>query len=1291
MDSNHLIVPIKVQALVIDDLVKDLSGVVESGGKYAANDFRWSPLTYDYQQVPRTLTPPGPMPFYGAAHQYKGFRAEQLVLPKDSPALPTYDDRGVYLHWILPAGLRHANTPGLLDFPALPDHWLIVRFSHQNAVVKTRAWFVDGGAIVAEEKGSLLFADDTKYTARSLGKVTPLEEFATANFSGKRTDTPITALGNATTGSPTFTAFIAENRNIFSWHDKLEDLRQPDTKGKIPEGTTLTYLVLGWYRTPAQEPLAGSAVTVTPQYKEDELRGWLIEPPGWFVDASSGTVELRHRRSVFHGMIAHINYWSGNTYKGQMLGYPGSPPVEGVLRDTPPSFTIGVGNNAEDALVSLVSSSYSAEAEGSILAKTQPNLWKALEAVIYRQTESLVKSWNIASRDITVHENWFASRDAGKIWYLPPKSKNKAEYSQNADETIRETKVRPTEDQLAKLNELNRVQSDADAISREMSALQSDLYARWWKMCAKSRNRLSDRITATDVKDSEELTQQIATLRARLAGRIAELGPLRDALEKSLRGELELKSDAAPRFWLPADPVVVVKDCGRPTKHQFPSPHPCRLPEQIVTTGEVVVTKEDKTKEPRTFNSAAGVADIAAAAKKHLPACPEVVAALLDEGSIVEQAIHDLSARTLPDSKLFEDETKWRRWTQRLDHDLTWDGDLPSFPLDEVKFGKPNALNIQADRLADLWVEQPWSPLFLDWEITWFPTTASSTPEHSFGPAWTSGQADFSPLNAESIPKKGHTVRGRSLLSPIDERIFKEPINMLSDLIRDDDNREGDNSFSRADVREVLKRYEIVWGKTLKQLAGAGLMGQALSGFHQSLLRRDVVRPRVTPDPKRPWMVDRAAIEESVSKALEPPNQPGVAGEQLVPPAVAKIANDETFFSLIRAGALRIDELWLVDDFGQTADLLGASTIKNASGGRKVFHPRMRWRNDESVVAMPPRVLQPVRLNFRFSSEAETNRNKNCDPSLDPICGWLFFNPLDRALVLCDRCGDLMGHLIITKNDQGRRVRWEAGAGGVALDKITNPGLKAFVQSLIQETPVPSPKLVELLQLIDSSLPRIRPAAARNNTILVGRPLALVNATIGLELFGKAWTDPHKALGQNPGTGSAELEALSVRVNLGDLHNVEDGLIGYFKAGAYDRIVVPQLPEKIAASDYLGDPKQHAVQVGFGPPARLTLLMDPWGSVQAACSIVPAKTISLANAELDETVAQMETSFRVGPVLVQANRIALPTPAGDKGVWNFSGPLTNQAPAAVAAFDPKHFSDQPVVATEGQLLLLNEE
>src|SRR6185369_3606560 len=100
MDSNNLLVPIKVQALVIDDLVIKRSGVIQKGDKYAHNAGRWSPLTYDYSQVPGKLTPPGPAPFYGAAHKYSGSAAEQLVLPQDSPALPKDEHRGVYLHWV---------------------------------------------------------------------------------------------------------------------------------------------------------------------------------------------------------------------------------------------------------------------------------------------------------------------------------------------------------------------------------------------------------------------------------------------------------------------------------------------------------------------------------------------------------------------------------------------------------------------------------------------------------------------------------------------------------------------------------------------------------------------------------------------------------------------------------------------------------------------------------------------------------------------------------------------------------------------------------------------------------------------------------------------------------------------------------------------------------------------------------------------------------------------------------------------------------------------------------------
>jgi hypothetical protein len=69
----------------------------------------------------------------------------------------------------------------------------------------------------------------------------------------------------------------------------------------------------------------------------------------------------------------------------------------------------------------------------------------------------------------------------------------------------------------------------------------------------------------------------------------------------------------------------------------------------------------------------------------------------------------------------------------------------------------------------------------------------------------------------------------------------------------------------------------------------------------------------------------------------------------------------------------------------------------------------------------------------------------------------------------------------------------------------------------------------------------------------------------------------------------------------------------------------------------------------------------------------------------------MEASFRVGPVLMQPDRIALPTPVGEKGRWHFRGPLTGDAAIPVAPSDPRYFGERPVVAADGRLLLLTAE
>ncbi len=1271
MNAEHLLVPINVQALVIDDLVIEKKATLMVGTQSnVANDGKWSPLEQDYRPLILALDKAAPKPFYGARYTDQDEQADQLVLPESNEdVLPKMEDRGVYLHWVLPSGLRHAYRPGSLDFPALPDQWLVVRFCRRGADVQTKAWFIDSGLVVdsTDDPANLILANGDSYEARRVGKVVPLDQFSDAEFQGERTT--ITAIGNAHTGSPTFTAFVAENRNILSWHDDLLDLRDDGGQGKIPKETALSYLLLGWYHDAKDEPLAALPVRVI-EKKPPDPQGWLIDPPGWFIDSSSPPpADLLNRRCLFHGMVAQINYWNPQRYKGTMLGYPGSPSVEGVLGDAPPSFKVGIGNNAEDALVSLVSSEYSGD-------KEKPNLWKALEAVIYRQPESLVGSWNAAPRDHAVHQSWFLTLEAGKVWSIRPRP----DENSKPDDAAAQPPVKPTPEQLTALKELNELQSDADATGRELAALQQDLYARWWKLC--EQLRLEDPLVniTGDRNAYLALAGRVTNLVNEHKRLLERLRPLPEQLKTKLPKELELRSDAAPRFWTPADPVVVVKNCGLPTKHQFPRPLPCRLENQVVTAAEVLVGRESNQ-----IREAAGITQTASEVRTHFGPRGQLLTRLLEEGSFVEQAISNLVERTFALKKRLVSFEDWREWADRLVKDINWDGNPDSQPLDQIKLRTARRSNLLLNYLAELWVEQPWSPLFLDWQITWRTAPYSV---NDFGPVWQKGEHDYQPVDRESLPDNGFTVRGRSLLNPVDGRIFKEPIETLRELLEaktdGGKNEDGKPEFPRA-VRDVLSDYQDVWDKTLAELARAGLMGQALTGFHQTLLRRDVTLPRVLPDPQHPW----ADNDELARPLLEATDQDAPATDRLAPP----FPTDPPLpFTLVRSGAFRLDELWLIDDFGQWADLLKGTSAGGSAG--LVIHPRSRWDDDSFAVAMPPRIVQPVRLNFRFTAAENLSVESDSDPALSPICGWVIYNPLDQALVFCDRDGQLAGELVIYE-EQGRfRIDWHAGADGVPLSEVRNSALKSFAQSLVEPALTAHPRLYDLLKLIDSALERIRPASARRDAALFGRPLALVSATVGLELFGKAWTDPQKPAPARPGaSGDETVDKLRVRVNLGCSHNIEDGLVGYFKGGLYDRIVMSREPKESDnwPSGYVARAKADAVQAGFGKPEQLTLLMDPWGSVQAATGIVPAKTITLAQAELDKTLAQMEASFRVGPVLLHPDRLALPTPAGDKGRWNFSGPLTKNAATPVAPSDTRYFSDQPAIATEGRLLLLSSE
>jgi hypothetical protein len=314
-------------------------------------------------------------------------------------------------------------------------------------------------------------------------------------------------------------------------------------------------------------------------------------------------------------------------------------------------------------------------------------------------------------------------------------------------------------------------------------------------------------------------------------------------------------------------------------------------------------------------------------------------------------------------------------------------------------------------------------------------------------------------------------------------------------------------------------------------------------------------------------------------------------------------------------------------------------------------------------VQLPPRVLQPARLNFKFLPQVNN----------DPIVGWILPNHLDSGLAVYDRAGTAYGELTLGVDQQNAPVvNWlpapnsphaalpapASGQGPLIgfLANLKSQGAKAFS---------------DFLQAVDETLWTIDPLGNRSDaflSVLIGRPLAIVTASVDLELQSDPWRDPDW-----PYTFSKPSPLFlkyKFQVRLGDLGYRQDGLIGYFLDGDYSRFNSIHLPDK-PSSTYL---KQIGIgnylNLGFaakgpGTPATLTMIMDPRGSVHAQCGFLPVKEMSLVPEWVDNALAALDVTFRAGPMLVSEQQVVqqgktqpvtsllLTSPAEKHGTWSW--------------------------------------
>ncbi len=1176
-----------------------------------------------------------------------------------------------------PPTVHVAPSPEIC-FPLVPNRWLVVRYgppAKPNDPRPTKTWLLTSDTIDNSGTGSpFVNPVPTRPGAiepTSVGAaITPLA--AWTGEAGSTADLFLRAVGP---GDATFHAYQPGVQNVFSLYDDLD--------ADLARTVSFTYLVVGWYSDAAQDPLhgrisewgGGCRPTRTPWADADEWQA-LMDELAWAVE---GTQAPLPDTSVYHGLVYDVdwNNVSAPKWKGNEVS----------------DMTVAVGNTAVDAMAALLEHQTGGTA-GELEAQ-------ALEAFQHGYLHKLDEPDGAAQLELEIHRATFGTAPGGTLWRVTAADDGSGTDGQLSPGAHPATPPL-TAAQEAALAQLNRTQCTLDAARRHLASLQGQLYDAWWKqhraphVSQAAKQLVSDWKAivraldkALDSKQSGSLYDKVVTAQASVA-QLAGSVPLptdSEAVARYAKKVLsldpalhQLRASAMPRFHQPVDPVVLVAGLT-PSDGQGSlaggGPLACRFADQALTGVNVEIGGATKPVSVATGTLASGV-----------PATPT--------SSFLRAAVADGIA-SLATECFFVDATNAPVIVQ-----------LGLGSTDQAVITKLTAAMIagsagistrtnplQAAVAFQRWGQQPFAPLFLEWEVTFFFTAGASqiAPDNwpfadtafvapkATTPVWVFNGRDYDWYggNPEQSSTDAQGYAGRTFLTPQATAVF---IRRLEKYLEGNPN---------ADLKAVDAFIDKV-GKW-------NFLSQRLSGLSDQMIMRDVGAGH-PPD---------ASVAARVGAQYDTTPDPEKGDQDTA------FGSGTPFFFPVRGGFLTVNRLQVVDAFGQTVDLMqaGGNVGSGVSWvpvrGRELVpsaHAKLTGGTlfPTQAIKLSPRVVQEARLDFRFVSATDDKHDTGQFADSNPVCGWVVPNHLDGGLALYDASGAALGELLLASTAGGtQQVTWFPAPGSAAAvsaaTQIPNVHLRGFATGLIALTD-PETRFNELLGVIDETLWAVDPLGGRddqNLSVLIGRPLALVRARLQLELerdpvVNQSWRD-------TLGASDTGLEKIVFGARLGSLELYNDGLLGYFDGDKYSTFNSVHTPEGFtpSAGDYLTPigVGGNYIPLSFGPAPTasrfVSMLLDPRGDVHATTGIMPTKAINLPATFFEPALRRMAVTFRVGPVLTDPQAVRLPFPAERHGTWSWvQRPSPGGDPEVdgiVRADDGARLPDTPPRLIEGWLKL----
>lgn len=243
---------------------------------------------------------------------------------------------------------------------------------------------------------------------------------------------------------------------------------------------------------------------------------------------------------------------------------------------------------------------------------------------------------------------------------------------------------------------------------------------------------------------------------------------------------------------------------------------------------------------------------------------------------------------------------------------------------------------------------------------------------------------------------------------------------------------------------------------------------------------------------------------------------------------------------------------------------------------------------------------------------------------------------------------------------------------------IENPHLKRVAQYIEQSIEKEKERdfIDDFIGTIDDALANIHPektTECRGAALLIGRPVAVVRASLNLELCGSPavnqdWNVFRRDMAKTRRT-TDDFTKVKFPVRLGEYGQLNDGLVGYWlerknTAGQIefeqDRFYSPQsdyidsvgIESRFHLEHQSDDPINFHQSID-DPPQGVTMLMDVQGTVHATVGILPNKEISIPVEQYKQALQNIEVSFLYAPLVTQAGKINLPLRGGSDYAWSW--------------------------------------